>query len=153
MDAKAVNKKIKEDDAKMNGNDADNMTDREKSRRWWLINVIYVEGFCRGVVFSGRISMMALYLSERFGFAPLEVGFAMMYFAFTMVFYNLYLVRVIQRRVGSEYTILFGCIVDACCMFLFIQPWLDDATAWLNDKIFSPADAAVNASLYSYQYE
>lgn len=69
-----------------------------------------------------------------------------------MVVYNLWLVRAIQKRIGSEYTILYGCLIDVCCMLLFIQPWLDDLTAWVNETFFIPCNMACNKHLYSYSY-
>lgn len=64
--------------------------------------MLYFESFTRGVAFSGRIAMLAVFLHQRFGFQPLDVGVVFMFNSVTMILNSLFLVKWFQTKLGKR---------------------------------------------------
>jgi len=109
------------------------------------MNVLYLEVFTRGMVFSGRIAVLAIYFEQQYGFRPLDVGIVFMVNAIVMIFSSLWLTKKLQMAFGKRPAVYYSSIVEGIVMVLFAQGWLwVEVTKYINMYCFCPLDKFLN---------
>ena len=139
------NQKSEEDLSKKKSTATDGVSTGQSDESSSYMNVLYLEVFTRGMVFSGRIAVLAIFFEQQYGFRPLDVGIVFMVNAVVMIISTLWLTKKLQTTFGKRPAVYYSSILEACVMVAMSQGQLFDVvTDWINFYCFCPLDKFLN---------